>query len=93
MGFEQVAEVENGCFVGRSSAAQIRDPREQVLVRGVEIDSSEAAQHRRLIQRILGTGVRQVEPMLLKVDVQHGAEANRLPPFARLGIIRLDQCL
>ena len=75
--FKQVAEVRDGSLVGRSGAAQI--------------DSGKAAQYRRFIERILGSRVGQVEPVLQKVDAQHDAQAHWLPPLARLRIMRFDQ--
>ena len=76
MGFEQMAEVENCRFIGHRRAS--------------EIDAAEAAQHWRLIERVLGTGIREREPVLQKVNSQHNTEADRLTSFARLGIVRRD---
>jgi hypothetical protein len=59
---------------------------------GWEIDSGKAAQRGRVVERILGAGIRQVEPVLQKVDAQHDRQADWLAAVACLGIMRLDQC-
>src|ERR1035437_5011336 len=74
--FKQVAKGQDGALVGRGGAAQI--------------DSGEAAQRGRVVERILGAGVGEIEPVLQKVDAQHDRQADRLAAVARLGIIRLD---
>jgi len=69
--FKQMAKVQDGRLVGRGGATQI--------------DSGEAAQRGRIIERILGTGIGEIEPVLQKVDAQHDRQADRLatgcPPW------------
>ena len=76
--FKQMAKIQNGRLVGRGGAAQI--------------DSGEAAQRGRVVQRVLGPGIGEIEPVLKKVDAQHNRQTHRLAAVARLGIMRLDQC-
>jgi len=71
-----MAEVEDRRFIGHWRAS--------------EIDAAEAAQNRRLIERVLGSGIGEREPMLQKVNPQHHTEADRLTSLARLGIVRSD---
>jgi len=54
---EKMTEVQDGGLVGNGGAAKI--------------DSGKAAQHGRLVERILGARIGEVEPMLQKVDAQH----------------------
>src|SRR5208283_2728737 len=79
MPLEKMAEVQDGRLVGRGGAAKI--------------DTGETAQHGRLIQRVLGPWIGQVEPVLQKIDAQHDRQADGLATVARLRIIRRDQCL
>jgi len=76
---KKMAEVENRGLVGRGAAAQI--------------DSGKAPQHGRFVERILGAGIGEVEPVLQKIDAQHDRQAYRLTAFARLRIVRPNQCL
>src|ERR1017187_986683 len=75
--FEQMAEVQDGRLVGRGGTAKI--------------NPSETAQHYRLVQRVLGTRIRKVEPVLQEVDSKHDRQTNRLATVASLGIIRCNQ--
>ena len=56
-----------------------------------QIDACNAAQCRRFIECIFCAGVRQVDLVLEKVDVQHDAETYRVMFLASLRIMRSNQ--
>src|SRR5437870_10642939 len=47
--------------------------------------------HHRVVQRLFHPRVRQVEPLLQKVNPQHALYSHRRPPLPRLGIMRRHQ--
>ena len=61
---EKLAEIQNGGLVGVRGATQI--------------DADKAAQRGRLVERILGARIGEVEPMLQNVNAQHDRHADRL---------------
>jgi hypothetical protein len=58
---------------------------------GWKIDAGKAAQRARIVERLLGAGVGEVESMLQKVDAQHDRQADWLAAVTRFEIIRPDQ--
>jgi hypothetical protein len=58
---------------------------------GREVNAGKAAQRGRFVERILGAGIGEIEPVLQKVNAQHDGKAGWLTAVARLGIVRLDQ--
>jgi len=74
--FKQMAEAQHGRFVRRWLTFQTHLTKPQ---------------RRRFIERVFLSRVRQVEPLLKKVNPQHDRQTYRLAAIARLGIMRLDQ--
>ncbi len=58
---------------------------------GSQINSHELPQGRRVVQSLFHRRVRQIEPLLQKINPQHRFPFFRPSPVARLGIVRLDQ--
>ena len=56
-----------------------------------QINPHKLAQRRRVVQRLFHRRVRQIEPLLQKINPQHLLQFFRPPPVARLRIVRLDQ--
>src|SRR6516164_4615138 len=56
-----------------------------------EIDADKIAHRHRIVERLFHRRVRQVEPLLQKIDAQHPFDPNRRAAIAGLGIERLDQ--
>src|SRR5579859_3395449 len=56
-----------------------------------QVNPDELAQSRRVIQRLFHRRIRQVEPLLQKINPQHLFQLFRPSSVARLGIVRLDQ--
>lgn len=77
--FQKMTKAKDGRLVRRRGHAQI--------------DSGKAAQHRRLVESLFHPRVRQAEPLLQKVGSEHDSQTHRLPPVARLRVVRLDQGL
>ncbi len=74
---EQMAETAHRRLVGHRLAAQV--------------DADEAPHRKRVIQRLLDRRIRQVEPVLDKVDAQHPLQADRRATVPGFRIDRLDQ--
>src|SRR5258708_30861761 len=74
---EQMAETAHVGLVGHRLAAQV--------------DADEAPHRKRVIQRLLDRRIRQVEPVLDKVDAQHPLQADRRATVPGFRIDRLDQ--
>ena len=58
---------------------------------GSQINSHELPQDRRVVQSLFHRRVRQIEPLLQKINPQYLFQFFRPSPVARLGIVRLDQ--
>src|SRR5207253_5211329 len=56
-----------------------------------QINAHELPHHPRVVQRLFYRRVRQVEPLLQKVNPQHALYSHRWPPVPRLGIMRRHQ--
>src|SRR5450755_2600251 len=56
-----------------------------------EIDANEPAYHRRLVQQLFHSRIRQVEPLLYEVGPQHDRQTHGLPPIACLRIMWTHQ--
>ena len=56
-----------------------------------QINPRKLAQRRRVVQRLFHRWVRQIEPMLEKINPQHLLQLFRPPSVARPRIVRLDQ--
>src|SRR5205814_3423844 len=54
-------------------------------------NADDLSPHRRVVQRLFYPRVRQVEPLLQKVNPQHALYSHRRPPLPRLGIMRRHQ--
>jgi hypothetical protein len=76
---QQVPEPQDGCLIRRGSDAKIH--------------ADESAHRSGLIQQLLHTRVRQVEPLLHKVPPQHDRKTHWLPSVACLRIVRPRQRL
>lgn len=76
MPLQQVAKIENGRFIRNRLAP--------------EIDADKSAHGPGFIQRLFSTGVRQIEPVLQKVDAQHALQANGRSTITGPGVERLD---
>jgi hypothetical protein len=89
------AEVKRHCRRPRSCASsRWRKRHTSRLVRhqlAAEVDPDKTAHRHRLIQRLFYRWVRQVEPVLQKIDTQNPFDPNRRTAIAGLGIERLDQ--
>ena len=73
---------------------KVPEPQDRRLVRDRIIDQLDPGKtsHRlRVVQRILGCRIRQVEPLLHEVDPQHPLHRQRLRAVAGLRVVRLDQ--
>jgi hypothetical protein len=56
-----------------------------------QINARELPQGRRVVQGLFHRRVRQIEPLLQKINPQHLFQFFRPSPVAGLGIVRLDQ--
>ncbi len=56
-----------------------------------QIDAHKLPQHRRVVQRLFHRRIRQVEPLLQKINPQHPLHSHRRPSIAGLRIVRLNQ--
>ena len=74
---QQMAEVADGRLVGHRLTA--------------EIDADEAAHRMEVVERLLRTGIGQVESLLQEVDAQHPLQPHRPTPVASLGVERRYQ--
>ena len=73
---------------------QVAEAAHRRLVRNrlaAEVDADETPHRQRIVERFFHRRVRQVEPLLQKVDAQHPLDPDRRPAVAGLGIKRLDQ--
>jgi hypothetical protein len=73
---------------------QVAEAAHRRLVRhrlAAEVDPDKAPHRRRIVERLLDRRVRQIEPLLQKIDAQHPLDPDRRPAIARLRIERLDQ--
>jgi hypothetical protein len=77
MGFKQMTKVEDRRLVGDRVTAKLQ--------------SSERAHRLDVIERLFGARIRELVPLLEKVDPQHDVERIRPSSLAGLGIVRLDQ--
>src|ERR1700746_363859 len=59
--------------------------------RAAQITPHKLPQGRRVVQSLFHRRVRQIEPLLQKINPQHLFQFFRPSPVARLGIVRLDQ--
>ena len=75
--FEQVAKAAHCSLVGHRLTAKI--------------DADETAHCQRIVKRLFHRRVRQVEPLLQKIDAQHPLDPDRRAAIAGLRIDRLDQ--
>jgi hypothetical protein len=73
---QQMPEVENGRLVWHSLPSQV--------------DADKAAHRAGLIEGFLRTRIRQVEPVLVKVDAQHPLQTDRRTTISRFGIVWLN---
>ena len=76
---QQMTEVQNRRLVRRCRTTQI--------------DARKPPQRRRIVQPFFGARIRQVEPVLQKVNPQQDAQPHRRTTVARLGVMRLYQRL
>ena len=74
---QQMPELADRGFVGRGFPAQV--------------DTDEAAHGQGIVAGLFHGRIREVEPVLKKVDAQHPLQANRRVPVAGLRIHRIDQ--
>jgi hypothetical protein len=56
-----------------------------------QIDPHESPHHRRVIQGLFHRRVRQVKPLLQKINPQHPLHSHRRAPIPRLGIMGFDE--
>src|SRR5438876_595234 len=77
MFLQQVAKLTSRGFVGHRFMAQI--------------NAHELPHHRRVVQRLFHCRVRQVEPLLQKINPQHPLHSYRRTSISRLGIVWLNQ--
>src|SRR5262245_41744253 len=56
-----------------------------------EINPDETAHRARIVERLFYCRIRQIEPLLQKIDAQHPLDPDRRAAIARLRIERLDQ--
>jgi hypothetical protein len=75
--FQQMAEAAHRRLVGNWLAPQV--------------DADEATHRQRVVESFLDRRVRQVEPVLEKVDAQHPLQTDRRTTVAGLRINRFDQ--
>jgi hypothetical protein len=74
---QQATEAKNRRLVGRDGTAQI--------------NACKTAQCGRLVERIFGARIGEIEPLLKEVDAQHDRQPYRLTAITCLGIKRRDQ--
>ena len=77
MSFQKMAELAHRRLVRHRLAAQI--------------DLRKSPPHRRVVQSFLHRRVRQVEPLLQKIDAQHALQTHRVASVASRRIVRRDQ--
>src|SRR6516162_4232981 len=75
--FEQMAEAAYRGLVGHRLAA--------------EVDPDKPPHRRRIVKRLLHRRVRQVEPLLQKIDAPHPLDPDRRAAIAWFGINRFEQ--
>jgi len=56
-----------------------------------EVDANKPPHRHRIVERLFHCRVRQVEPLLQKIEPQHPLDPDRRAAIARLGIKRRDQ--
>src|ERR1700719_5202259 len=74
--FQQMAEFTNSRFIGRWFPA--------------EVDINETAHGGGVIQCLLDARIREIKPLLEKIDPKHPLQTHRRTPIAWLRINRLD---
>ena len=90
---EQAVDLGEDRFGQTVLLEQMAKPQNRRLVRNdvvAELDAGKPTPRLDVVDRAFRLGVREVEPLLEKVDAQHLLQSQRLPPAARLGVVRLN---
>ena len=78
-------------IVSLQQMAEVQDGRLIRPRRATQADARKPPQRRRIVQRLFRPRIRQVQPVLQKVDAQHHAQAYGRPSIALLWVMRSYQ--